>query len=228
MSTFAEVLDLLWQLQALDVASIAAREKIAREETRANHSERAVEALMVKRAEADAGYKRLEVKHRELEAELKRLDGRIRQIESVPGSEEAVAKHRESIDKLEMDGIALLGEIDASKAGVAQLASDIEAQRRIADMERAGAKATRAEQQAIIDANRLARDQLSARVPEDALKVYESAAQRHPGSALARVSTDFCAVCSGELNMHLIMRAKARTEFVRCPHCARILDPAAA
>lgn len=228
MATFAEMLDLLWQLQALDAAAIAAREKIAREETRANHAERAVEALMVKRGEADAAYKRLEVKHRELEAELKRLDARIKQIESVPGSEDAVAKHRESIDQLEMDGMALLGDIDAQKAKVRQIEADIEAQRRIAAMEREGARATRTEQQAALDEARVKREQIAANVAEDGLRVYESAAQRHPGSALTRNSTDFCAACSGELNMQLIMRAKARTEFVRCPHCARILDPVAA
>ncbi|MBK8206189.1 MAG: hypothetical protein IPK87_05240 [Planctomycetes bacterium] len=228
MSTFAEYLDLLWQIQALDAASLQAREFMAREDMRASGTERGVDRLMKQRGDADAAYKLMEVRHRELEAELRRLDARIKQIEGVPDSEAAVAKHREAIEALEMDGLNLLGDIDTQRAKVKQLDNEIEAQRKIAAIEREGAKATAREKQEVIDDLHRQREAIAANIPEEVLRVYDNSAQRHPGTAMVRTSTDFCAACSGELNMQLIMRAKARTEFVRCPHCSRILDGPAA
>lgn len=224
MSTFAESLDRFWEMQSLDAAIIAAEKAIAIEERRLQDQQKQIDRAIRRKSDLEADVKQMQLKHREIEAELKRLDARISQIELVEGSGHEVEKHRSAIDELETEGLTLITEMPERNAEIEAAGAEITALReKLTQMEQA-AESVRSREQAIIDATRAEREQIAAQVPEEMLKVYEHVAERHPGQALCGVKGEFCAACSGELTMHLVQRSKLRAEFVRCPHCSRVLD----
>jgi hypothetical protein len=224
MSSFAESLDRLWEIQSLDAAIIAADKAIALEERRLQDQQKQIERTNQRKFALEADLKQMQIKHREIEAELKRLDARISQIELVEGSGSEVEKHRGAIDALETEGLTLITEMPERRAEIEGTDAEIAALReKLAQMGQA-ADAVRSREQSIIDAKRAEREQIAAQVPEEMLKVYDHVAERHPGQAMCGVKGEFCAACSGELTMHLVQRSKLRAEFVRCPHCSRVLD----
>jgi predicted nucleic acid-binding Zn-ribbon protein len=226
MSTFAESLDRLWVIQGHDKQILSAKQSSASSLRRVNDGQSRLKALQTQKANEEAALKQMHVREREIEQELKQLDKRITQIETVEGSEQAVEKHRAQIDEMETEGLSLLGSmteqkerIQATTQKIAEHAQELEQQQR-----------TSAEQQAATDENVKAlldkRNAIAADVPEEMMRVYNTLADKYPGNGLTTVSGDYCASCSGELTMNLVVRAKAREEFVRCPHCNRVLDPA--
>jgi uncharacterized protein len=227
MTTFAESLDRLWQLQGLDARIEAARQRIASEERRAKEQETRIQRARKDVTRLEAELKQAQVRNHEIEDELKRLDERIRKIEAVAGSEHEVEKHRAAIDELETEGLTLMGEVPERQSGIARAHDEIAGlEATLADLRQAAQQAAEREQSAIA-ALQTEREAIAAQVPEEVLKSYQHLAERHAASVLCWVNGEFCAGCSGELNMQHIVRAKQRSEFVRCPHCSRILDPGA-
>jgi hypothetical protein len=226
MSTFAESLDRLWVIQGHDKQILSAKQTSASSLRRVADGQKRLEALHKQKAGEEAALKQMHVREREIEQELTQLDKRITQIETVEGSEQAVEKHRAQIDELETEGLSLLSGMTEQKERIQATTQKIAASVDELDQQQRAS----AEQKAVADESIQAvlaqRNAVAAEVPEEMMRVYNSVADKYPGNALTRVSGDYCAACSGELTMHLVVRAKAREEFVRCPHCNRVLDPA--
>ncbi len=226
MGTFAENLDRLWVLQGFDKQILSAKQSSASSRRRVTDGQTRLEALHKQKADEETALKKMQVREREIEQELKQLDKRITQIETVEGSEQAVEKHRAQIDEMETEGLTLLGSmaeqkdrIQATTQKITEHVNELEQQQRASTEQ---LSATEENVKAILDK----RNAVAADVPEEMMRVYNSLSDKHPGNALTTVQGDFCAACSGELTMNLVVRAKAREEFVRCPHCNRVLDPA--
>ncbi len=226
MSTFAEHLDRLWRIQELDRQVLAARQTSGNSQRRVADGQKKLAALQRRQTEEEAALKQMQVREREIEQELTQLDKRISQIETVEGSESAVEKHKAQVDELESEGISLLTAMTDQKERISATGSEITAFTRELEEQQRASKEQVTAADTSINAILEQRAAVAAEVPEEMMRVYGTLAEKYPGNVLTRAGGEFCAACSGELTMNLVVRAKAREEVVRCPHCNRILDPA--
>jgi hypothetical protein len=226
MSSFSDHLDRLWELQELDRRIIASRERVAADERRIAEKHAQARKVAARESAAKDELRHMQSREHEIEDELRRLDARIKQIEFVPGSEAAIEKHREMVGELEGEGIDLLSAMTEKKGEIERIHAEAAALAAAAEELKSTVEAKRAAEGETLQREQQERERIAAEVPDEMLRVYESIAQRHPGTILTRAAGEFCAACSGELTMHLVVRAKARTEIVRCQYCSRILDPA--
>jgi uncharacterized protein len=76
-----------------------------------------------------------------------------------------------------------------------------------------------------LEAANAERLQVSAKVPEDLVELYNRIAKKHPGSALAEVRNDQCKGCGMRVLPHTIqvLATDTNEEVFRCETCGRIL-----
>lgn len=234
MPSFAESLDLLWQLRSHDEPIVAAQREIARQKADVARALARLEAARALTAQLRQALSTLRSAEREDEAELQRLEQRIAQLEAQSGTATseaqiknvtaALARERAHLDEIETRGLERLEQIEAAEsqqaaAGQKQAA----AQDELSTIEKAANAVTEA-QQAIIERHMAARAPIAAQVEEGLREQYETANRQNPGSAVCLVKPGECTGCSGELTLQHVSEVRARNKVVRCPHCHRIQD----
>ncbi|MCC6150301.1 MAG: hypothetical protein IT461_08640 [Planctomycetes bacterium] len=234
MSTFAQSLDLLWQLRSHDEPTVAAQKEIARAKAEVDRARVKLAAAQKESANAQAAIDKLRSAERDDEAELKRLEQRIAQLEAQSGTSTseaqiknvtaALAKERGHLDEIETRGLERLEQIEGAMKGLAELKKkQAVIAEELAGLERQS-NAIIAAQQAIIDQHTLARAPIVAAVEEGLREQYEVANRQNPGSAICLVKPGECLGCAGELTQQHVSEVRARNKVVRCPYCRRIQD----
>lgn len=234
MSTFAQSLDLLWQLRAHDEPIVAARKEIARQKSDIARAQTRLEAARAESAKVQQALDNLRSAERDDEAELKRLEQRIAQLEAQSGSATseaqiknvtaALAKERTHLDEIETRGLERLEQIEAAEKQLGALKQkQAAAGEELAAVEKA-ANAVIAVQQAIAEKHARERAPIAAQIEEGLREQYETANRQNPGSAICLVKPTECTGCAGELTQQHVSEVRARNKVVRCPHCHRIQD----
>lgn len=234
MPTFAESLDLLWQLRAHDEPIVAAQKEVARQKAEIARAQARLEAARAASAQSQQALEKLRSAEREDEAELQRLEQRIAQLEAQSGTatseaqiknvSAALAKERAQLDEIETRGLERLEQIEAAEKQLNALKQkQASTQDELTTMEKA-AHAVIEAQQAIIERHLAARGPIAAEVEEGLREQYETANRQNPGSAICLVKPGECCGCSGELTLQHVSEVRARNKVVRCPHCHRIQD----
>ena len=234
MPTFAQSLDLLWQLRSHDEPTVAAQKEIARAKAEVERAKSRLSAAQNATASAQATIDKLRSAERDDEAELKRLEQRIAQLEAQSGTSTseaqiknvtaALAKERGHLDEIETRGLERLEQIEVAMKGMADLKQkQTAAQAELAGLEKQS-NAIVAVQQAIVDQHTQARVPIAASVEEGLREQYEAANRQNPGSAICLVKPGECLGCAGELTQQHVSEVRARNKVVRCPFCRRIQD----
>ncbi len=224
---------LLGQLQSLDSNTDRARERVAEiERLLADHAALNTAEANARAAHDIANERRAQVRDRELElktletriADLdqKLYSGRIRNAKELEGFERESRMFKQNRDKLE--GI-VLGLMDASDG------SEREAQVVLQTLE--SVRGTRAQSElqwqheldelrAQVSQWERTRDNLSAEISDDDLRVYDRVRKRN-ATAVVPVRGQHCGACSINVSTDVLERARDEATLVQCDNCSRIL-----
>ncbi|HWP40943.1 MAG TPA: C4-type zinc ribbon domain-containing protein [Tepidisphaeraceae bacterium] len=182
-------------------------------------------------ARARAGQVELELKSREAHIEKLRL-----QQQQAKNNKEyqafLVEINTEKVDKAKIEDelIKLMEQVERGQKQLAELASQLEAERSKLASLKEGISDKLAALQAEVEALRLPRDEARKAVPPKALDIYDRLAEHHDGEALAPIAKPdprreeyICSACNMELVTDVYNKLHARDELVFCPSCRRIL-----
>ncbi len=184
---------------------------------------------------AEGQLERLRRDQRDIDGQLADLDAKIAPIEkklydgSVRNPKDLTDHQRElnslkvRRDKLDDEGLALLDQVEAATATVAEAKEEL---RRIeaywqADQEELRADRTRAE----AEHTRLQaeRDHHARGMDPPAIRLYESLRSKKQGRAVARVERGVCQGCRTTLPTMAVQQVRTGSILVQCPRCERIL-----
>ncbi|WP_428939305.1 zinc ribbon domain-containing protein [Fontivita pretiosa] len=182
-------------------------------------------------ARAKAGQVELDLKSRE--AHIEKL--RLQQQQAKTNKEYQaflVEINTEKVDKAKIEDelIKLMEQVERGQKQLAELASQLEAERSKLASLREGISDKLAALQAEVEALRVPRDEARKAVPPKALEIYDRLAEHHDGEALAPIAKPdprreeyICSACNMELVTDVYNKLHSRDELVFCPSCRRIL-----
>jgi predicted nucleic acid-binding Zn-ribbon protein len=170
---------------------------------------------------------------RDLEGEVKGIRESIakykRQLNDVKSNKEYDAINKEiSETQARIDGLeetilnAMIAADDVEKEIKAAQALQAEAETRLKREKEALAveKSGVEEQKSTLEAERAA---VVAEVPPDQLKLYDRIHKKMSGTALSRVTDDFCSICMMRVRPQLLDEMMAMKKIITCEACGRIL-----
>ena len=227
-------------LQRLDSEAAAARKKLAEGPEREKGFDARLEAAKHQIAEAKAKLAGSQEARRTIEKEVAVHQGRLSkyrdQAMAVKTNQEyhaiqheiahaqgEIKKHEDAVLELMVEADDLTAII---KAAEAQLASE----QKTIDAERKKAQAEEAAMQASLDRLGTERADIVASIDQRVLAIYETAAAKRQGIAVAEARDGICTICHVRLRPQMFNDVRRNDGIVQCDSCQRILYfvPAAA
>jgi predicted nucleic acid-binding Zn-ribbon protein len=193
------------QIHSTAVLVVQAKEKLAANQKNRRELEGEVKAIK----EGIAKYKR-QLNDVKSNKEYEAINKEIAETQSrIDGIEESILNEMIAADDIEKDIKAAQkrqldeeGHLKKDQDAVAAEKTDVEKQKAAAESERAA---------------------LLPAIPADQLKLYERIHKKMGGTALSRISDDFCSICMMRVRPQLLDEIIAGTSIITCEACGRIL-----
>jgi predicted nucleic acid-binding Zn-ribbon protein len=197
----------------------------------------ALEEARLERAEHEVGLPELESRQRDLElqsaglrekagpVERKLYDGSItipKELSDLQLDLDQINRHRQA---LEDELLSVLEQIEAKRAAIAAIESQIEEMESQSAAELAGNQADESRLEGELVALRERRGSAAGRIPGQTLVAYDRLRRRRRGVAVVRVERGTCLGCRLTVPTVVLQRARSGTNPnpVQCPSCERML-----
>ena len=213
------LLSLAKDLEKLPLDEARAKNKLAGDEAavKSAHDSLMDCELRLKRLELDAGTRKTTIQR------LKIQQFETRKNEEYQALGHEITRYEKEVDDLETRELELMEEMDGLKAASKAAQAALEKTKTLVeeDIQLVNDRRARmlAEQQEVLKA----RDELSAKVPEEVLPVYQRLMKTKDGLAVAPMSEGKCGGCHMKLIPSTVTAVNGGKLLTRCENCGRIL-----
>lgn len=227
-------------LQRLDSEAAAARKKLAEGPEREKAFEARLDAAKQQIAEAKARLAASQEARRTIEKEVAVHQGRLSkyrdQAMAVKTNQEyhaiqhEIAHAQGEIKKHEDAVLELMVEADDLTATIKTAEAQLASEQKTIDADRKKAQAEAAALQTSLDALGVERAGIVAAIDTRVLAIYDTAAAKRQGIAVAEARDGICTICHVRLRPQMFNEVRRNDGIVQCDSCQRILyfAPAAA
>lgn len=220
-------------LQRLDSQANAARKKLAEAPEREKTFEARLEAARQRIAEAKAKLAESQEARRTVEKEVAVHQGRLSkyrdQAMAVKTNQEyhaiqhEIAHAQGEIKKYEDQILEHMVEADDLMATIKASEAQLAAEQKTIDADRRTAQAEDVEAQKALDALSAERATIIGAIDKRVLAIYETAAAKRQGIAVAEAKDGICTICHVRLRPQVFNDVRRNDGIVQCDSCQRIL-----
>ena len=173
--------------------------------------------LRLKRLELDAGTRKTTIQR------LKIQQFETRKNEEYQALGHEITRYEKEVDQLETQELEIMEEMDTHRAALKAAEAALAKTRALVDEDLASIASRRERISAEIRDTEAERAELTAKVPESLMPLYQRLMKTKAGLAVAPMQDGKCGGCHMKLIASTVVAVQSAREIARCEDCGRIL-----